>query len=138
MAPFFSALHRLAVDYSGCWFFVPTRFYAYLAAEHLIDALEHSFVSPLGEVHVHYFPGWQVMRQHPPGTPRFGHVEHGIHDFSAVVPGWATSRRALAAASWLRHKMFYPGPFFVFQVCRVRLARFLCFHTYDYTRPLPY
>ena len=92
VAPFFSGLHRLAVDdgRAGCG--LSACCFPNLGPQGLFYPLPCLVISPVAEVPSDRAPRWQVVRQQTPGTTGAQHVPDGIHHLPAGVLGGPATR----------------------------------------------
>src|SRR5690606_28107695 len=97
--PAFSAavgrLHALAVEHCDSRLFVSPRLPSNLLPQPGIHPFPGPVGSPGAEIKPDRSPGWEVARQHPPGTTGAGDVEYGVEHAPHV------RRSRPAARPWL-------------------------------------
>ena len=77
-APFFSGLHRLAVDDGRTGAALPTLGLSQRGMQCVMRPFPDAITTPGAEIMGHDAPGRQVMRQHPPGTTGAQHIADGV------------------------------------------------------------
>ena len=92
VAPFFSGLHRLAVNNgrTGCRFPAPSLTNPDM--EGLMNPLPGFLPSPYPEVVVDQLPRRQVMRQETPSAAGAQHIPDSVDNLPAGVLGWTSPR----------------------------------------------
>jgi hypothetical protein len=81
---------RLTVDDARARLRVTPNTRTELFAQHLVDMLPGAVYTPEPKVVVRGLPGWELVRQQPPGTATSDDVEDGVQDLTLrMKPGTA-------------------------------------------------
>ena len=115
-----SGADGLRVDQAGARLGIAAVSLAHPVPQCVVDALDGAVVVPPGEVPVHRLPGWEVLRQLPPGAPGPYHVEDRVHD---PTPRMLLPPPALRSHPRRRQQRLHQRPLLVRQVRRIPTPR---------------
>jgi hypothetical protein len=80
---------RLTVDDASGRLRVTPNTSTELFAQHLVDMLPGAVYTPEPKVVVGGLPGWELVRQQPPGTATSDDVEDGVQDLAHRMKPWS-------------------------------------------------